>query len=113
VALGASGAPFGGPLAGLKNPRGAVTMKRFDGPSGAAHGHGAYLLLFYNNHVKTYLSRDPYWLAAGWEVASHDGRPASVLWSQPEVALYDDGDHGDRPGYADFIAHRAADGWDV
>ena len=28
--------------AGLKNPRGPLTMKRFDGASGAPVGHGAY-----------------------------------------------------------------------
>lgn len=58
--------------------------------------------------------RDPYWLSAGWEVAGGGGAPPTVLWSQPEVALYDADDHTNRPGYPDFITHRAPDGvWDV
>ena len=111
--LNASGLPFGGPHAGVKNPRGPITLKRFDGPSGASHGHGAYLMLYYNNHVKSYLSRDPYWLCAGWEVGASSGMPPTVLWSQPEVILYDRDNHANRPGYPDMIGHRTADGWDV
>lgn len=111
--LSASSTPFGGRLAGLKNPRGPITMKRFDGPSGAAAGRGAYLLLYYNNHNTGFTARDPYWLSAGWEVAGVGSAPPTVLWSQPEVALYDAGDHTDRAGYPDFVAHHAADGWDV
>ena len=96
---------FGGARAGVKNPRGPVTLKRFDGPSGAAPGRGAYLLLFFNNNAKSYLSRNPYWLAAGHEVPGTAGAPPTVLFSQPEIALYDGNDHTDRPGYPDFIAH--------
>jgi hypothetical protein len=75
---------------GLKNPRGPVTMKRFA---------GGLLLLFYNNYKKTFsdYSRNPYWLAAGEE------RNGTVLWSQPEVGLYDRDDPADRPGYADLV----------
>lgn len=82
--------------------------------SGAARpGAGAYLLLFYNNNAKDYLQRDPYWLSAGWEVAGDAGAPPSVLWSQPEIVIYDAADHADRPGYPDFIAHQGTDGaWD-
>ena len=134
--LSASDGPFGGARAGVKNPRGPITMKRFDGASGKQEGKGGYLLLYYNNNMKTYLNRDPYWLAAGWEtngtvimsplhtrVHSHIHRPAAlintvvchsvdlhctlpvavrrlmqVLWSQPEVVLYDAMDHTNRPG---------------
>ena len=68
-------------------------------------GHGAYLLLYFNNNGKSFVSRDPYWLAAGHEVPGVAGGPPTVLWSQPEVALYDASDHTDRPGYPDFITH--------
>jgi hypothetical protein len=63
--------------------------------------------LYYNNHKTGYAanSRNPYWLAAGHEV---DG--STILWSQPEIALYDLLDPADRPGYPDFIEHQTADG---
>jgi len=102
--LSASDGPFGGARAGVKNPRGPITMKRFDGASGKQEGKGGYLLLYYNNNMKTYLNRDPYWLAAGWETNG------TVLWSQPEVVLYDAMDHTNRPGYPDFIEHKNSDG---
>lgn len=95
---------FGDPSAGLKNPRGPITLKRFDKASGRSEGQGGYLLLFFNNNMKSYLNRDPYWLAAGWEVNG------TVLWSQPEVVLYDAMDHTNRPGYPDFIEHLSSDG---
>eukprot|EP00038_Savillea_parva_P004161 m.134704 g.134704 ORF g.134704 m.134704 type:complete len:790 (-) comp11396_c1_seq4:1552-3921(-) len=98
--LSASSSPFGGAAAGLKNPRGPTTMKRFD-----AAGGGRYLLLFYNTHAQSYESRNPYWLSAGVEVASKPGAPATILWSQPEVIIYDAENHDDRPGYPDFIEH--------
>ena len=64
--LAASATPFGGPAAGLKNPRGPVTMRA---------AAGGYLLLFYNNNGKTFFGRNPYWLSAGVEVA---GDPPTV-----------------------------------
>eukprot|EP00966_Prymnesium_polylepis_P329449 7385143-Prymnesium_polylepis.4 len=116
AALGASTSPFGGKLAGLKNPRGPITVKRFDRVTSEAAGHGAYLLLFYNNNGKNYLHRKTYWLAAGWEVAGKHGAAPTVLFSQPEVVLYEvDTTAASRgPGYPDFIETQAAHGgWDV
>ena len=57
--------------------------------------------MFYNNHELSYLSRDPYWLSVGWEVRDGEGgnsgnNTPSILWSQPEVVLYDRLDHTDR-----------------
>ena len=64
------------------------------------------MLLYYNNHKTNYAgdSRNPYWLAAGHEVPG-----GAVLWSQPEIALYDGLDAADRPGYPDFIEHLSKD----
>ncbi len=66
-------------------------MKRFE--------NGLYLLLFYNDHNDGYASnsRNPYWLACGRE------SEGVILWSQPEIILYDRDDVDDRPGYPDFI----------
>ena len=57
---------------GLKNSRGPFTPKR--------QPNGQYLLIWYNNQA----DRDPYFLAAG--VEAEDG---SILWSQPELVLFD------------------------
>jgi hypothetical protein len=126
VPLGQSKSAFGGVNAGLKNPRGPITMKRIEGlctTSGVnTVGPEPYLLLYFNNNYKTYLNRDPYWLSIGWEVAplasgsvgtsvpAVSAVPAvpAILWSQPEVVLYDATDHQDRPGYPDFITHKKA-----
>jgi len=115
IPLGDSDGPFGGALSGLKNPRGPITMKHFEHLSSTTPGVGCYLLLFYNNNVRTYTARNPYWLSVGWEVAGVPLKsPPTVLWSQPEVVLYDADDHSDRPGYPDFISHQEPDGsWDV
>jgi hypothetical protein len=66
----------------VKNPEGPITLKRF--------ANGKYLLLFYCNSVLGYFNktlnrntRNPYWLAAGWEET--DGE---VRFSQPEIVLY-------------------------
>jgi hypothetical protein len=68
----------------LKNSQGPITLKRFDSRG------GRYLLLFYFNGIPGYRnpdgrrpSRNPYFLASGWE---EDGE---VRFSQPEIALYD------------------------
>lgn len=55
-------------------------------------------MLFYNNALNGYsaASRNPYWLTAGVEAAG-----GSILWSQPEIALY--GREVVEPGYPDFI----------
>ena len=57
-----------------------------------------YLLLFYNNAGNSFGQRNPYWLACGIEAAG-----SGILWSQPEIVIYDRYNHGDRPGYPDFI----------
>lgn len=101
---------FGGAASGVKNPRGPITIKRLDRASGARPGQGDYLMLFYNNGAKSYLSRNPYWLAAGVEVAATAGAPPTILWSQPEIAIFNPVDHGDRPGYPDIIDNTTADG---
>ena len=108
--LAASSTPFGGKLAGLKNPRGPITCKRFDGASGAPAGHGSYLLLFYNNNCKSYLDRKTYWLAAAWEAPARADEPPTLLFSQPEIVLYevDTAAAARGPGYPDFIETQAA-----
>ena len=79
--------------AGLKNPRGPITVKQLMLPLAQPHPHQyphqypatVYLLLFYNNNGHGYSpsDRNPYWLAAGREgVGTATGQ---ILWSQPEV----------------------------
>jgi hypothetical protein len=43
-----------------------------------------YLMLYYNNAGSSFGQRDPYWLTAGLESREH-----GILWSQPEIVLYD------------------------
>ena len=100
---------------GLKNPRGPITMKRFATPAAYvkqpdSNGSSSkLLLLFYNNFKKSFSgdSRNPYWLSCGEEHSGSDKdgnkTKATVLWSQPEIALYDRDDHSDRPGYPDIV----------
>ena len=59
---------------------------------------GQYLLLFYNNLGRAGEGRNPYWLAAGIEAGGE------ILWSAPEVILYDRY-HSvpEAGGYPDFI----------
>ena len=120
-------------LSGLKHPRGPLLLKQ-------APGHpGRYLLLYFNqnpygtagsfsksnetNYGMPYQpstsgsQRNPYWLAAGIEEC---GEPCSgsmtgtVLWSQPEIALFVRGTgidahlgtltpNAEAGGYADFV----------
>ena len=76
---------------GLKNPRGPITPKRM--------ANGMYLLLFYNNAGDAFGQRDPYWLACGIE-----NKREGILWSQPEIVLYDRFEHSaEAGGYPDFI----------
>jgi hypothetical protein len=77
----------------LKNSRGPFTPKR--------QPNGQYLLIWYNNNYM----RDPYFLSAGREAA--DGQ---ILWSQPEVGLYDHVHLGTSAGgYPDFVNGGGAD----
>jgi len=75
---------------GLKNPRGPITPKRM--------ANGMYLLLYYNNAGNSFGQRNPYRLACGIEAPG-----SGILWSQPEIVIYDRYNHGNRPGYPDFI----------
>jgi hypothetical protein len=78
---------------GLKNPRGPITPKRM--------ANGLYLMLFYNNAGASFGQRDPYWLTCGHEVPGTDH---GILWSQPEIVLYDRYGHTrEAGGYPDFI----------
>jgi hypothetical protein len=72
----------------IKNPRANPRVFR------TAEGH--YLLWFHHNGTKSFENRNPVWLAGGIE---QDGR---ILWSQPEVLLYDP-DAKTRMSYPDFI----------
>lgn len=87
----------------LKNPNGPITPRRM------TNGH--YLLLFYNNgdnefwlhHNKSLAStwRNPYWLSGGVET-EHEGK-TTILWSQPEIALYAADNTGHGIGYPDIF----------
>lgn len=88
----------------LRNPRGPITARKLTG--------GRWLLLWYNNGEKTFYERVPYWLSVGVE----DAARGEVLFSQPEVYLYDalNQGHGDnytaadRPGYPDIVVDPSA-----
>jgi len=72
----------------IKHPRAANFVRRFS--------NGKYLLWHHNHGGKWYDDRNPAWLSGGIE---RDGR---ILWSQPEIALYDD-EPESRMSYPDFI----------
>lgn len=86
--------------AGLKSPRGPFTPKLLEHQDGEETGR--YLLIYYNNHGA---ARNPYWLSVGLE--TEDGE---ILWSQPELVVYDRDTHAGTSagGYPDFI--QEADG---
>lgn len=76
----------------IKHPRAANFVRRFS--------NGKYLYWFHNHGGKWYDGRNPVWLCGGEEADSTQGKV--ILWSQPEIALYDD-DIGVRMSYPDFI----------
>lgn len=88
----------------LRNPRGPITVRRMTG--------GRWLMLWYNSGETQFTERNPYWLSAGIE----DAASGEVLFSQPEVYLYDVLNQGrgdnytvaDRPGYPDIVVDEAA-----
>jgi len=65
---------------GMKHPRGPFSPKR------VSKKH--FLMLYYNNKNGGSFGRDPYWLSCGIEVND------TILWSQPEIVLYDRSFHG-------------------
>eukprot|EP00941_MAST-03F_sp_MAST-3F-sp1_P001473 g1473.t1 len=89
-------------VSGLKSPRGPLTPKQIEpNPQFLEYGNGnRYLLLFYNNRAPRAVNRDPYFLSAGIET-----KEGIILWSQPEVIIYDKSFHGGTSagGYPDFI----------
>ena len=64
-------------------------------------------MLYYNNPGGGWYGRDPYFLSCGREVVYEDGR-FDILWSQPEIVLYDREYRGGTSGggYPDFIFQR-------
>ena len=84
---------------GVKHPRGPFTPKMMS--------PGIWLMLYYNNPGGGWYGRDPYFLSCGREVVYEDGR-FDILWSQPEIVLYDREYRGGTSGggYPDFIFQR-------
>ena len=82
-------------LTGVKHPRGPYTPKEIM--------PGVWLLLYYNNNGGGWYGRDPYFLACGREVVIDN--EATILWSQPEIVLYDSEYRGGTSGggYPDLI----------
>eukprot|EP00939_MAST-03C_sp_MAST-3C-sp1_P003785 g3785.t1 len=82
-------------VAGIKHPRGPFTPKRLT-------KEGVYLMLFYNNAGGGSFGRDPYFLSCGHET------DRSILWSQPEIGIYDREYRGGTSGggYPDFVFTR-------
>lgn len=64
-------------------------------------GNGKYLYWFHNHGGRGYEGRNPAWLCGGIEADGPDGK--IVLWSQPEILLYDDEDPATRISYPDLI----------
>ena len=91
-------------MSGVKHPRGPFTPKEIAGMP------GIYLLLFYNNAGGGWYGRDPYFLSCGRETLLANGE-VTILWSQPEIILYDSEYRGGTSGggYPDFIFTDAAD----
>lgn len=84
---------------GVKHPRGPFTPKQL--------APGVWLMLYYNNGGGGWYGRDPYFLSCGREVNGTFGPTGlpEILWSQPEIALYDREYRGGTSGggYPDFI----------
>jgi len=72
----------------IKNPRGPAFVKKA--------GAGRYLLTCYNHGGTDFDGRNPLWIAGGIQ------REGTILWSEPEICLYDD-DPATRIGYPDLI----------
>ena len=72
----------------MKNPRANPRIFRTSA--------GKYLFWYHNNSTKSYENRNPAFLAGGVE------RGGRILWSQPEILLYD-ADPKTRMSYPDFI----------
>lgn len=62
--------------------------------------NGKFLYWYHNHGGNWYEDRNPVWLCGGVEVDSPDGKV--ILWSQPEITLYDD-DTYIRMSYPDLI----------
>ncbi|MHC1693675.1 MAG: sialidase family protein [Eubacteriales bacterium] len=62
--------------------------------------NGKYLYWFHNHGGTWYDDRNPVWLCGGVEADSPEGR--IILWSQPEILLYDDDTHI-RISYPDLL----------
>jgi len=62
--------------------------------------NGRFLYWFHNHGEKSYSNRNPVWLLGGVEADSQEGK--IILWSQPEIVLYDD-DVQIRMSYPDLI----------
>ena len=98
----------------IKNPRGSITPYRLRAAPGADPGVAEFVMLFYNNGRTDrlgYTGRRVYWITVGR--GSDDG---VIRWSQPEIALYWDGQGFeerpdwnadwaivDGPGYPDWV----------
>lgn len=76
----------------MKHPRAANFAWRLS--------NGKYLYWFHNHGGRGYEDRNPAWLCGGVEADSPVGKV--VLWSQPEIVLYDD-DPFVRMSYPDLI----------
>ena len=62
--------------------------------------NGNYLYWFHNHGGRGYDDRNPVWLSGGVETDGPEGR--GILWSQPEILLYDD-DPRIRVSYPDLL----------
>jgi hypothetical protein len=80
----------------IKHPRAANFVRRFS--------NGKYLYWFHFHGGQWYDGRNPVWLCGAEEADGAQGKV--LLWSQPEIALYDD-DIAVRMSYPDFIEDRA------
>jgi len=85
----------------VRNPRGSLTPHRLR--KRTQDGRLMYLLIFYNNgHTERdgYVGRRVYWFVVGTESKT---KPKTLTWSQPEIALYWDGEAmDDRPDWSMF-----------
>jgi hypothetical protein len=79
----------------IKNPRGAITPHRF--------ADGTVIMIYYNNsHTEKdgYVGRRYYWYTLGRPSNSPTNPTNQMVWSEPELALWYDGEALDeRPGW--------------
>ena len=87
----------------VKNPRGPITPKQVLANSNLMN-ETRYIMLYNNNGGTSYEYRNPLWLVSGKEYFDNILNITEIVWSQPEIILYNSKtQNNERFGYCDII----------